>query len=73
MSSSNATRETHVVVRGSGHGFAQEISARSHRISADEPIVNETKEGRLDRVSTFLHQMSSMTIRRHDVLPKPQC
>jgi putative redox protein len=40
MSSSNATRETHVVVRGSGHGFAQEISARSHRISADEPIAN---------------------------------
>jgi putative redox protein len=32
--------ETEVVVRGSGVGFAQEISARSHRLVADEPIPN---------------------------------
>ena len=30
--------ETKVVVRGSGSDFAQEISARSHRLVADEPI-----------------------------------
>jgi putative redox protein len=32
------THETEVVVRGSGQGFAQEISARSHRFKADEPV-----------------------------------
>jgi putative redox protein len=32
--------ETKVVVRGTGHGFAQEISTRSHRLIADEPVPN---------------------------------
>ena len=32
--------ETTVVVRGSARGFAQEISAGSHRLVADEPIAN---------------------------------
>ena len=32
--------ETNVVVRGTGVGFAQEISARSHRFVADEPVSN---------------------------------
>jgi putative redox protein len=32
--------ETRVTVRGSGGGFAQEISARSHRLVADEPLAN---------------------------------
>ena len=32
--------ETTVVVRGAGTGFAQEISARGHRLAADEPIPN---------------------------------
>jgi putative redox protein len=32
--------ETNVVVRGTGVGFAQEISARSHRFAADEPVSN---------------------------------
>ena len=31
MSSHQVPHETKVVVRGSGRGFAQEISARSHR------------------------------------------
>ena len=33
-------RETDVVVRGSALGFAQQISARSHRLVADEPVLN---------------------------------
>jgi putative redox protein len=32
--------ETKVVVHGSGVGFAQEITARTHRLTADEPIPN---------------------------------
>ena len=40
MSVDVAPHETIVVVRGSGRGFAQEISARAHRLSADEPIPN---------------------------------
>jgi putative redox protein len=40
MSTHVAPRETIVVVRGSGLGIAQEISARTHRLSADEPIPN---------------------------------
>jgi putative redox protein len=40
MSAHDARHETTVVVRGSGRGFAQEISARTHRLAADEPIPN---------------------------------
>jgi putative redox protein len=40
MATYNAGHETEVVVRGSGAGFAQEISARSHRLLADEPIAH---------------------------------
>jgi putative redox protein len=40
MANYNVRHETEVVVRGSGHGFAQEISARAHRLVADEPIPN---------------------------------
>ena len=40
MSTYNMPHETEVVVRGTGLGFAQEISARSHRLVADEPIPN---------------------------------
>ena len=40
MSSNHVAHETKVVVRGSALGFAQEISARSHRLFADEPIPN---------------------------------
>jgi putative redox protein len=40
MSTPDVPHQTEVVVQGSGFGFAQEISARSHRIVADEPIPN---------------------------------
>lgn len=40
MSTYNVPHETEVVVQGSGLGFVQEISARSHRLVADEPIQN---------------------------------
>jgi putative redox protein len=40
MSTHDAPHDTEVVVRGSALGFAQEISARSHRLLADEPIAN---------------------------------
>ena len=40
MSTYNAPHETKVVVRGRGVGFAQEISARSHRFLADEPTAS---------------------------------
>ena len=37
MSAYDTPHETNVVVRGTGIGFAQEISARAHRFAADEP------------------------------------
>jgi putative redox protein len=40
MSSYDAPHETDVIVHGSALGFAQQISARSHRLTADEPIPN---------------------------------
>jgi putative redox protein len=40
MSAFHAAHDTEVVVRGSGLGFAQEISARAHRLAADEPTAN---------------------------------
>jgi putative redox protein len=40
MSVDNTPHETHVVVRGTGAGFAQAISARSHRLVADEPVTH---------------------------------
>lgn len=40
MSAHVTPHETIVLVRGSGLGFAQEISARTHRLRADEPIPN---------------------------------
>lgn len=40
MSAYDAPHDTTVVVRGSGRGFAQEISVRSHRLVADEPVPN---------------------------------
>ena len=40
MATYDAPHETRVTVRGLGDGFAQEISARSHRLLADEPLAN---------------------------------
>jgi putative redox protein len=40
MSTYDTPHDTEVRVRGSGLGFVQEISARTHRLIADEPIAN---------------------------------
>lgn len=40
MSVDNVPHETKVVVRGAGSGFAQQIAARRHRFTADEPVQN---------------------------------
>jgi putative redox protein len=45
MSSCDALHETVVNVRGSALGFAQDISARSHRLTADEPVADGTDTG----------------------------
>jgi putative redox protein len=36
----NLPHDTHVVVRGSASGFAQEITAGAHRLAADEPATH---------------------------------
>lgn len=46
MAISDTPHDTVVIVRGTGLGFAQEISARSHRLVADEPVAfGGTDEG----------------------------
>jgi putative redox protein len=40
MSVYDVPHDTRVIVRGAAGGFAQEISARQHRLSADEPVPN---------------------------------
>jgi putative redox protein len=40
MSTYDVPHHTRVTVRGAAQGFAQVISARQHRLSADEPIPN---------------------------------
>ncbi len=40
MATYDAPHDTEVIVRGSALRFAQEISARSHRLIADEPIAH---------------------------------
>lgn len=40
MSTANKPHDTEIVVRGSGDGFAQEMSARAHRLLADEPMTH---------------------------------
>src|SRR5690349_21580896 len=57
--------ETEVVVRGTGSGFAQEISARSHRLVADEPIPNggtDTGPSPYDLLLAALGSCASMTV-----------
>lgn len=48
MAIPNTPHDTRVVVRGKGDGFAQEISAGSHRLVADEPA----SQGGTDRGPT---------------------
>ena len=38
MSVFDVPHDTHVVVQGTGGGLAQEISVRTHRLVADEPV-----------------------------------
>jgi putative redox protein len=40
MARYDAPHDTAVTVKGSARGFAQEISARLHRLAADEPLQN---------------------------------
>lgn len=40
MSVYDVPHDTKVIVRGVVGGFAQEISARRHRLTADEPVPN---------------------------------
>ena len=65
MSTNNVPHETEVVVRGSGLGFAQEISARSHRLVADEPVPNggtDTGPTPYDFLLAALGSCASMTV-----------
>jgi putative redox protein len=65
MSVHDVPHETKVVVRGAGHGFAQEISTRSHRLTADEPIPNggtDTGPTPYDLLLAALGSCASMTV-----------
>jgi putative redox protein len=65
MSTYKVPHETEVVVRGSGLGFAQEISARSHRLVADEPISSggtDTGPTPYDFLLAALGSCASMTV-----------
>ena len=65
MSTYDVPHETEVVVRGSGLGFAQQISARSHRLVADEPISSggsDTGPTPYDFLLAALGSCASMTV-----------
>ena len=65
MSFDNAAQETTVVVRGSGLGFAQAISVRSHRLAADEPVASggtDTGPTPYDLLLAALGSCTSMTV-----------
>src|SRR5689334_2423637 len=65
MSSSDVPHATKVVVRGSGLGFAQEISARSHRLIADEPVADggtDTGPTPYELLLAALGSCASMTV-----------
>jgi putative redox protein len=54
-----------VVVRGSAAGFAQEIFAGPHRLTADEPVAaggRETGPGHYDLLLASLGACTSMTV-----------
>ena len=65
MSAYDVPHDMEVVVRGSGLGFAQEISARSHRLVADEPITDggtDTGPTPYDFLLAALGSCASMTV-----------
>ena len=65
MSTYDAPRGTEVVVRGSGLGFAQEISTRAHRLVADEPLSHggtDTGPTPYDLLLAALGSCASMTV-----------
>jgi len=65
MSVYDTPHETHVVVRGSGVGFAQKISTRSHRFVADEPTTHggtDTGPTPYDLLLAALGSCASMTV-----------
>jgi putative redox protein len=65
MSADDAPHDTEVIVRGSGFGFAQEISARAHRFVADEPVSNggtDTGPTPYDLLLAALGSCASMTV-----------
>jgi putative redox protein len=65
MATDDIRHETSVTVRGSGRGFAQEISARSHRLVADEPVANggtDTGPTPYDLLLAALGSCASMTV-----------
>lgn len=62
---SGRVNEAQVIVRGSGAGFAQEISAGSHRLAADEPLAaggTDTGPGPYDLLLAALGACTSMTV-----------
>ena len=59
MATLDVPHETEVIVRGSGSGFAQEISARSHRLVADEPIPNSGTDTGLTPYDLLLAALGS--------------
>ena len=65
MSVHDLPPETKVIVRGSGDGFAQEISVRTHRLSADQPIPyggTDTGPTPYDLLLAALGSCASMTV-----------
>jgi putative redox protein len=57
--------KAHVVVRGSGAGFAQEVIAGRHRLAGDEPVAvggTDTGPSPYDLLMAALGTCTSMTV-----------